>query len=472
MLLALLASCVDPQSYGAVPDDRADDAPAFQRAIDRAIADGADVCVGPGVWNLARPAGHIGSVDLTGGPIVIRGAGPGTVLRMSGPGHHRDWAGLYLKGVRDVVIRDLAIDGSGATDTEEQTHLVELGPDTRDVVIANVVLGPMRGPDQRVGQGIGGDCVRLLGEPGHEVADVTIADSRLIDCDRSGVAFQRALADIALVRDTITGAGDTPIDFEPTGRGAITDVALVDLTIHHPAAAQSAWAVTLGGTGPDLASRVLLERSTLDGGGVGMINVADIELADNFITAHPRGGARPTISVIRRGANIRVVRNTIARPAGSDPGFVIRASHNNGAAPHDLTIEDNAIAQGTAHPVIGAISASGLAVRRNTIEYTAADPSISIVQASAVIADIAGLAVEDNDVRGAAGALVAATLRADHKLSAVALHGNRGARLAAMRCQGPQAGFAQVRSDQPVPDGCGGAAGSPVPPAAPPRAEP
>ena len=472
MLLALLASCIDPQSYGAVPDDHGDDAPAFQQAIDKAVAAGAEVCVGPGVWNLARPAGHIGSVEVTGGPIVIRGAGPQTVLRMSGPGQHHDWRGLYVKGAHDVVIRDLTIDGLEASDTEEQTHLIELAPGTRDVVIANVTLGPMRRPDQRVGQGIGGDCVRLLGEPGREVADVTIADTRFVDCDRSGVMFQRALADITLVRDTFTGTGDTPIDFEPTGRGAIADVALVDLTIHHPPAAQSAWAITLGGIGQDLASRVLLERSTLDGGGVSMLNVVGVELADNVITAHPKAGPKPTISVIRRGTDIRVVRNTISRPATSDPGFVIRAAHNNGSVPHDLTIEDNTIEQATAYPVIGSISVGGFVVRHNTIDYTAADPSISIVQANAVIADIAGLSVEDNDVHGAAGSLVAATLRADHKLSSVALHKNRGGHRATMQCRGPTAAFAPVNSDQPLPDSCGGARVLPITPADSPHIKP
>jgi len=476
MLLALLASCIDPQGYGAVPDDHGDDAPAFQKAIDQAVAEGAEVCVGPGVWNLARPAGHVGSIeligDLTGGPIVIRGAGPRTVLRMSGPGHHRDWRGLYVKGAHDVVIRDLTIDGLDASDTEEQTHLIELAPGTRDVVIANVTLGPMRRPDQRVGQGIGGDCVRLLGEPGHEVTDVTIADTRFVDCDRSGVAFQRALADITLVRDTFTGTGDTPIDFEPTGRGAITDVTLVDLTIHHPPAAQCAWAITLGGIGQDLASRVLIERSTLDGGGVGMLNVAGVEIADNVITAHPKAGPKPTISVIRRGTDIRVVRNTISRPASSDPGFVIRAAHNNGSVPHDLTIEDNTIEQATAYPVIGSISVGGFVVRHNTIDYTAADPRVAIVQANAVIADIAGLAVEDNDVHGAVGALVTATLRADHKLSSVALRQNRAGPAATMQCRGPASGFAPVSSDQPLPDACGGASVLPTAPAAPPHTTP
>ena len=94
MLLALLAGCISPAGLGAVPDDHKDDTPAFQRAIDQAIAEQTEVCIPPGVWNLARPPGHAGSLELTGGPIAIRGAGPGTVLRMTGPGNHRTWACL------------------------------------------------------------------------------------------------------------------------------------------------------------------------------------------------------------------------------------------------------------------------------------------------------------------------------------------------------------------------------------------
>jgi hypothetical protein len=476
MLLALLASCVSPTDYGAVPDDRGDDAPAFQRAIDHALAQrsGGELCVPPGVWNLARTAGHMGSIEVTG-PITIRGAGPRTVLRMSGPGHRRAWGMIDVRGAHDVVIRDLTIDGLDATDTKEQTHLIELAPGTHDVVISHVTLGPMRRPDQRIGDGIGGDCLHLLGEVGHEVADVTVADSQFVDCDRSGVGFQRALRDIALIRNTITGTGDTSIDFEPTGRGAIEDVAMVDLTIRHPPLAQSAWAITLAGVGEDLARRLLVERSTLDGGGIGLLNVADVEIADNQITAHPRAGPKPTISVIRRGSNIRVIRNTISRPASSEPGFLFRAEHNNGQVPHDITIADNTLEQATSHPVIGAISVSGLVVRHNVIDLAPGVRGTAVVQASAVIADVAGVTVENNDVHGASGSLVAASVRGDHKLSAVAVRGNRAGDIAALRCEGPVGAFSAVTTDQPVLDvGCGGMhlIGSPASgsaPAPPPR---
>jgi hypothetical protein len=474
MLLALLASCVSPTDYGAVPDDRGDDAPAFQRAIDHAIAEHAELCVPAGVWNLARTVGHVGSIEVLGtGPITIRGAGPRTVLRMSGPGHRREWGGLYVKNAHGVVIRDLTIDGLDATDTKEQTHLIELAAGTHDVVISQVTLGPMRRPDQKIGDGIGGDCLRLLGEVGHEVADVLVADTRFVDCDRSGVGIQRALRNIALVRDTISGTGDTSIDFEPTGRGTIEDVAMVDLTIHHPPEAQCAWAITLTGIGEDLARRLLVERSTLDGGGISMLNVAEVEIADNEITSHPRVGSKPTIQVIRRGTDIRLLRNNISRSATSEPGFVFRAEHNNGQIPRGITITDNTIDQATGHPVIGAISVSDVVVRHNVIDVAAGAPGQPVVQASAVIADMSGVTVEDNEVRGAPGSLVAASARGDHKLSTVAVRGNRAGGAAPLRCDGPAGAFSAVTADQPVPEtsGCRGAVQllAPPKPAGPPR---
>lgn len=434
MLLALLASCVDPAAYGAVPDDGRDDAPAFQQAVDQAIAQHAEVCVGPGVWNLARREGHVGAVDVRGGPITIRGAGKQSVLRLTGPGKKHDWRVLYVKNAHDVVIRDLALDALAATDTEEQTHLIELAPDTHDVVIARVAFGPMRRPDQRVGQGVGGDCLRMLGEPGREVHDVVIADSTFTDCDRSGIGFQRALASVLLIRNTITGTGDTAIDFEPTGRGAIDDVAMIDLTVQHPATAQSAWAVSLGGIGMDMANRIALRRVSLEGGGISMLNVAGVEVADSFITSHPKMGDRPTISLIRKASDVRIVRTTITRDASSDPGFLVRAAHNNGSAPVGLVIAGNTLEQATPHPLIGAISTSDVTVRDNVVDYTGGDASVTLVLASAVIGDMTGVHIEGNRVTGALAGVITATRRGSHSVG-VAVKGNRGA-TEDVRCNG------------------------------------
>jgi hypothetical protein len=420
--------CIDPVSFGAIADDDLDDAPAFQRAIDAAVDAGAEVCVGPGVWLLGRKTGHAGSLELFTGPVTIRGAGAASVLRMAGDGQLRSWRGIYLRGAHDVVIRDLAIDGLAATNTEEQTHLAELGPDTHNVQIRRVSFGPMRQPDQQVGEGIGGDCLRFLGEIGHEVTDVMVSDSQFVDCDRSGIGVQRALQRITLVRDTISGTGDTAIDFEPTSRGAIDDFHMAHLTIHQPAEAQSAFAITITGIDQDLAHRVTLDRSVLEGGGVSLLNVDGAELTRNQITAHANSPTQPTVSVFRTGTNIHIAGNTI---------------------------EDNTLIQATAQPAIGTLSVGGFTVRGNAIDYTAADPSWPVVQVSPDVADITGLVVEDNTVAGASIAVVRASVRLSYRLSEMSVRGNRSPNLAALRCSGPASSFGPVQLDQPLPNGTG-----------------
>src|SRR5262249_32744907 len=134
------------------------------------------------------------------------------------------------------------------------THLLEIALGARDTVVAGVRLGPMRRPDQKVGDGIGGDCLRLIGDTGKDVDGVTIIDSSFVDCDRSGIAFQRHVHHVTIRGDTISGTGDTPIDFEPTGAGpggSIDHVAIEGSTIDRPRDAQGEWAITL--TGDDLS---------------------------------------------------------------------------------------------------------------------------------------------------------------------------------------------------------------------------
>ena len=113
-------------------------------------------------------------------------------------------------------------------------------------------------------------------------------------------------------------------------------------------------------------------------------------------------------------------------------------------------------------------SAGGLVVRHNVIDYTG-DPGVPMVQASAELGDVAGLAIEDNDVRGASSALIATSARGTHQVSEVALRGNRGDADRAPRCEPPGGSVTSVTADQRLTEarGCGGALPAPGPPRAP-----
>ncbi|MBK7540070.1 MAG: right-handed parallel beta-helix repeat-containing protein [Myxococcales bacterium] len=426
-MLSVLTSaafvCVSPLSHGAVPDDGKGDEVALQRTIAAAVAQRAAVCLPAGVFELGRAAG-LASLVIDRGPVTLRGAGPTTILRMTGDGRRGDWRGLELRaGAHDVVLEDLTIDSLGTFNTEEQTHLVQVSPGARKITFRRLQLGPMRRADQAVGHGSGGDCLRLLGEAAQPVEDVVIAGSSFVDCDRSGVSLQRGLRRITISRCRFRGTGDSPVDFEPTAPGPIEDVSLVELDIVRPAKAQGAWAVTIGGHGDDVATRITMTGCTLRGGGVGMLNVGEVSIEGNDIE-HGEGAA-PTISVRRRAGRVRLIGNVITRPASAPAGALIEAQHNNGQSPTALVIAKNELRQGTSAAVISTISLAELEVSDNRIEYTGADARQFVIDTHAVLADAGKIRVLDNTIRGVAAAVLRLDAR-ERAVTGVELRGNVG----------------------------------------------
>jgi hypothetical protein len=440
-----MAACISPTSYGAVADDGKPDTAAFQQAIDVAVAKHADVCIPDGVWNIDRTP-SIASLVISAGPLVVRGNGAKSVLRLTGKGEKRDWRLLQIRGpAHDVTLRDFAVDGLEATDTEEQTHLVELAADAHAVTITKMLFGPMRRPDQKVGEGIGGDCIRLLGEKGHEIDGVTITSSTFTDCDRSAVELQRGVRHVQLADLTITGVGDTPIDSEPTGAGTIEDVEMTRLHITRTMDAQGSWAITIGGVGADVAKRIKVTDSELVGGGIEMLNVADITISHNTISHGPGGAA--TVVVRRRGDRVKIEKNTITREGdGVLAAPVIQLSHNNGEIPHDVQVVGNTLRQGTSSTVVLIESVSDVVLRDNTIEYTGTDSRAVAIDVNSIAADVDGLRVEANRVTGVKSILHLAPRK--RKIGKIVIAKNRSSTaVRAIHCDGAPQAFEGVDVD-------------------------
>ncbi|MCW5800914.1 MAG: right-handed parallel beta-helix repeat-containing protein [Deltaproteobacteria bacterium] len=445
-----VVACVDPADLGAVPDDDKPDTAAIQRAIDIATAEHKRVCLGRGVFLVERPprrGQEWGSLMIRSGPIEIAGAGPGTVIRMSGSGRREDWRAIQITGARGVYLHDFTIDGLGAFDTEEQTHLIEVVHGSSDVTINRMTLGPMRRPEQQVGAGIGGDCIRLLGRLGAEVSDVTIANSTLTACDRSGIALQRGLRRIVITHDVITGTGDQSIDFEPTGSGSIEDVIMIGLVIEHHPEAQGPDAIAIGGNGKFTTRRVVLADSKITGGSIRLLDVADVHLLRNRVDG-PRGSRAPTISLMRGTTGVRIAGNTLHRPATAPPGPVIAATHLAGRTTRELAIVDNTIEQATPSAVVRLTSASAVEVRRNRLAYRGGDAAMPLINVSAVLGDVAGVSVAENEIAGEASAILVIGNR-DHAIKRVDVRGNTAPLVpVSIRCSGRAVAFEQITGDQ------------------------
>lgn len=447
MLLSLAAAvaCVSPVAFGAVAGDGRGDEQAIAAALAEARArpteSGAVVCFPAGVFELGRTA-QIASLVIDGGvagkrgggkastaaseralpPVILRGVGPETILRMTGDGRQGDWRGIELRGgARGVTFEDLRIDSLGTHNTEEQTHLVQLSPGVSRVTFRRVQLGPMRKPGQAIGEGSGGDCLRLVGEADAMIEDVVISRSAFVDCDRSGVSLQRGLRRIVIAGSTMHGTGDSPIDFEPTAPGPIEDVSMIDLRIFRDERAQGSWAIAIGGYGDDVATRITVAGCTLVGGGVGMLNVGEVVIAGNDI--RHGSGAAPTISVRRRAARVRIEENQIVRPASAPPAALVEAQHNNGLSPTELILTGNQLRQETSAPVVNSHSVARLEISGNRIQYAGADAQQFVIDTHATAADAGRIALLDNSIRGAARAALRLDAR-NRKVSGVEVRGN------------------------------------------------
>jgi hypothetical protein len=402
-MLAVLAACIDPVAYGAVPNDGKPDQAAIQRAIDAAEASSGEVCLGRGTFELERP-GTTASLLVAKGDIVIRGAGPETVLNMVGDGKRAAWYGMWIKGASNVTLRDLTFTATGTTNTKEQTHVIQIGPASTHITVDHVRFGPMRRPDQRVGEGAGGDCIRLLGEPEQMVEDVVITHSSFVDCDRSGIGVQRGVRRVTVAYDTLSGIGDTPIDFEPSAPGPVEDLAFVDLKITRTPDAQGPFAMTIDGYGTGWpARRVVVVGCDISGGGIGMLNADDVVISDNHIRHGP--GVMDTVHMMRLVTHVVVANNTIERPATSPPGGLIGITHNNGVTPFSIRVTRNELVQHTDFPIVSIISASSVEVRDNHMTYDGSAP-VAAIDAHAVIDQIDDLDVIDNLVDGPVHAVV------------------------------------------------------------------
>jgi hypothetical protein len=400
-LIAVLAACVNPVAYGAVADDGKPDNDALQQAVEAAEQQGhgAEVCIPDGTFDLGPPT-RLASVWIRKGDIAIHGNGEeATVLRMSGDGEGKTWYGLFLYGATHVELRDFTITATATTHTQEQTHLIQIGPTAVNIHVTGLRLGPMRRADQAIGDGAGGDCIRLLGEADQMVEQVTIDNDDFIGCDRSGVTVQRGVRGLVVAHDSFSLIGDTPIDFEPTATAPIENIAMIDLAITRAPKAQGTWAITIAGYGMENPTRnVVVSDCDLVGGGIGLLNTKDVIIANNRITHGT--GTNNTIHAMRRVISLLVKHNVIVRPADSPPGALVGMSHNNGGIPTDIHIIDNELTQATNAPLVDDVSAPSVEIRGNHMIYRGDKPSYA-VQVNAVADDVDDITVAGNTIEGA-----------------------------------------------------------------------
>jgi hypothetical protein len=409
-LLSVGAPCETLEGHGAIAGDGVDDRAAINAAFASAAAGPGCLLAGPGRFEATHDpefgATHIQSLAVRA-PLVFRGAGVGvTTIAMMGSGTRTgkaspsDW---WLIGVyAPLQISDMSIDGAARFATGEQTHLVNLAPGARDVLIERVHLDlPSVGPSS------GGDCIRLIGAPTAWVERVTIRDVVGDHCDRAFVGLQRYVRDLTLQR-VESKHTETALDLEPTGSAPACVPIIHRLRVADSVLARGDYAtgdntVSIAGLGCALASDIDIRTTAIRDGGISVLDAGDVTLTGLAIRNHLSGYAGAPLLARKRIVRLRVIGGSIERVAGSPPGQVVKITGQSGANPTDATLLGVSIVQQVEGAPVYAESLGSLVIIGSDIDYFGPPTTARAVKNRGIDAPAGAPVVADTPVTGHLG---------------------------------------------------------------------
>lgn len=371
-------ACVEPAGYGAHPDDGRDDRSGLQAAINAAAGEGGPGCVqlAPGRYDLTWRDGPDFAYSLLVPGVEIAGAGrDATTLAMLGSAGGAGWRFLSITGT-GAYLHDLRVDGAARTNTSEQTHLIQLWAPTADTQLERLDLFlPELGPSS------GGDCIKLQGGGDNvlKVRRTVIRDVKGVECDRSFVSIQRGVEQTVIENAETIVVGDQAIDLEPSVPPSWNcDPAIRDLTVRNSrlmrGSQTEAYTVALGGEGCNLAEGVTIANTIIGDGALSMIDVRDV-LLSGLTLRNQASAQEPTLKVMKRAVNVRVVNCSIERVDGSPAGNAVEITHASGASPTDVTLDGTTVVQRSAGTPIEALSLRALVLRGGSCAYAGPAPA-------------------------------------------------------------------------------------------------
>lgn len=413
-LRGVASACEDPVDYGAIPDDGMSDRAAIQAAID---ADPfGTVCLGLGRWTVERApltAYNRFAAVATHSGTAITGQGPGTVLELVGDQGGGGVSVISIDpGAFGARISDLTIDTSAATNTDEQTHAIQVG--------SSVCLSPLLGGclpvlNTRIDRVVfihpaaaapsrKGDCVRLLGNSAaSQVRRVSLVGGVYSQCARSGVSIQRNVYELSIVGNLFQNATDQDIDSEPTGGvGDLNSDVLISSNIFADdrASSQGDHAVTIGGAGGPMA-RVVVSNNIFNGRGIRLYRSSDVVISGNVIRADMTAPGSGVIEAGNVTDGLTIIGNTIRRVGAAGP--LIRTFPQSGAFPGPLSILSNRLIQGTASDAVYVESTDGVLVASNRVDYLVSASAFTAFSFRATARNTLGVAVRGNTVGAGPG---------------------------------------------------------------------
>lgn len=440
-LVSASGYAVNVVDKGATPaKDNLDEKAFIQAAIDEACGKPLgqrEVYFPAGDYTVTRPTtlGVRESLKVTCKGLRIRGAGAGTTtVAMYGsgmlpafPNEPGTWKLLWLTGRSSGWVEDITFEGGKRTwDTEEATHLVEIG-DSESWELRRVIgiipqrtlpVGavacqaapngtmcetPHHGGTPRLchapvpqtvppitdalkgafctvtgdatfgyvwtleGWWGGGDCFRVFADPG-SVDRAYLERVMGLDCDRAGLSGQRGVVSLEVVDSVFSTTYDSPWDLELTGGGVlgIRNGVARGVTLLRGSSGGGGYSATFGGTGINALTSFDYDckGGSIAKGGVSGMDVDVLTLRNCNIDSGLLSEL-DTFDVRKTGNLVTVIGGSITRPVGAPVGPVISITHTSvGRAPTTLILQDTTIVQGTSYAIIDAKSIANLQLQR------------------------------------------------------------------------------------------------------------
>ena len=440
--------CYNPVDFGATPNNPADDdRPAIQAAMDAATsAGGGRVCLPAGHFRVVRaPPGtynRFAALSTHGAHLELMGSGPGTIIEMIGDqGAATTFVISIDPGASDITIRDLTIDTSLMTNTEEQTHAIEVGSPVGTGFVQDFRIDHVRivHPGSLVPGVRKGDCLRFVGNtPESLVRRATVIGSTFTSCARSGIAIQRNVHDLVIMGNQFTQASDQDIDSEPTGSGTNGSITIIgNIFRDDVAVAQGDFAVTIVGISGPMA-RVTLANNVFEGRGVDCYRVSDVAFTGNAFDATMESGYG-VIEVENVAERLVINGNSIRRRGFAGPP--IRITHHSGAFTSNAVISNNILTNDTAGGGIVMESVADVTVSNNDLHWTVPATEAPAIYLRSTIRPADGVMISNNRIVGSLGTAIFLGA-SPQPFEAVSIVGNmsRGA-ASSLRCTQSVAGL-------------------------------
>ncbi len=388
---ANLPSCYDPRDYGALTVDESpgfDSRPAFEAALAAIPASGGTLCVPSGRFRVTRaPAGsynRLAGISLHRCNVSLRGAGENsTTIEMSGDqGNGAAYVIALDPGACNIQISDLAIDTSGMTNTDEQTHAIGVGTGvcsstngTCSMPVADVTIEKVRFIHPRPAAALGerkGDCIRLLGGfASTPVLRTKIIGNTFSSCARSSIALQRNVDGLTLIGNHFAAPGiDQQVDGEATGGEWDHSLVMIGNTFDDSSDAQGDLAVAISSQ-----ARAVVQGNIFNGRGLGIYRATDLVVDGNVFDATHKGTGG-TIAIGNEVKRAVISGNVITRKGA--PGPIIRILPQSGGMASDITVAGNIIKNETDGSSIYVQGGTNVTVSENSISGNGGPNSVGI----------------------------------------------------------------------------------------------